>query len=69
MKIIVLGAGIGGLSAAAFLAKNGFQVNVIEKNPLPGGKAGQLKMNSYVFDTGPGVNTAKQIVNDYKQRS
>ena len=64
MKIIVLGAGIGGLSAAAFLAKNGFQVNVIEKNPLPGGKAGQLKMDGYVFDTGPSLLTLPEWIDE-----
>jgi phytoene desaturase len=57
MKVNILGAGIGGLSTAALLAKNGFQVNVIEQNSYPGGKAGQLKENGFVFDTGPSLLT------------
>lgn len=38
-KIIVIGAGIGGISAAAHLAKAGHSVTVLEKNDQPGGRA------------------------------
>ena len=61
-KVIVMGAGFGGLATAALLAKRGFEVHVIEQNSCSGGKAGQLflysKENSsykYRFDTGPSL--------------
>jgi len=50
---IVIGAGIGGLAAAARLARNGFKVMVFEKNSRPGGRCGQLLCNGHRFDTGP----------------
>ncbi len=40
---IVIGSGFAGLSAASFLAKEGWQVTVIEKNQTAGGRARQLK--------------------------
>lgn len=53
-KIIVIGAGFSGLSAAAYLSREGHQVEVFEKNSSPGGRARQLKTDSgYVFDMGP----------------
>lgn len=53
-KIVVIGAGFSGLSAAAYLSSEGHQVEVFEKNSSPGGRARQLKTeNGYVFDMGP----------------
>jgi phytoene desaturase len=52
-KAIVLGAGISGLSAAAYLAKHGFNVEVLEKNSSPGGRARILESEGFVFDMGP----------------
>ncbi|MEO6684138.1 MAG: phytoene desaturase family protein [Ginsengibacter sp.] len=53
-KIIVIGAGFSGLSAAAYLAAKGFEVHVYEKNASAGGRASQMKTSSgYVFDMGP----------------
>ncbi len=53
MKIIVIGAGVGGLSAAALLAKSGHQVTVLEKNAVPGGRARVWKKDGFAFDMGP----------------
>jgi phytoene desaturase len=50
---IVIGAGLGGIAAAARLAKNGYKVSVFEKNSQPGGRCGQLTSNGHRFDTGP----------------
>jgi len=53
VKAIVVGAGIGGISAAARLARMGYQVEVYEKASLPGGRAGVVEQDGYRFDTGP----------------
>lgn len=52
-RAIVIGSGFAGLSSAAALAKRGYEVLVIEKNAVPGGRARVLKENGYVFDMGP----------------
>jgi phytoene desaturase len=53
-KVAIIGAGISGLSAAAYAAKAGNEVHVYEKNSTPGGRARQLKTeNGYSFDMGP----------------
>ena len=50
---MVIGAGIGGIATAARLAKNGFQVTVLEKNDKPGGRCNQILHDGHRFDTGP----------------
>lgn len=53
-KIAVIGSGFAGISAAAYLAKGGFEVDVYEKNETAGGRARQLRTDGgYVFDMGP----------------
>ncbi len=52
-KVIVIGSGFAGLSAATFMAKAGWDVTVIEKNSGPGGRARQLKQDGFTFDMGP----------------
>ncbi len=52
-KVIVIGAGIGGLSSAALLAKHGFSVCVVEKNEQPGGRARVYSKDGFIFDMGP----------------
>lgn len=53
-KIAVIGAGISGLSAAAYAAKQGYEVHVYEKHAMAGGRARQFKTdNGYIFDMGP----------------
>jgi phytoene desaturase len=51
--VIVIGAGIGGITAAIHLAKNGLRVTVIEKNSRPGGRCDRLSRDGHHFDTGP----------------
>jgi phytoene desaturase len=50
---IIIGAGLGGITLAARLARSGHQVTVLEKNPGPGGRCGQLVCEGHRFDTGP----------------
>ncbi|NYB51968.1 MAG: phytoene desaturase [Methanobacteriaceae archaeon] len=53
MKVLIVGAGFGGLSAAALLAKDGYEVTVIEKNEGPGGRASVYSEKGFYFDMGP----------------
>jgi phytoene desaturase len=50
---VVIGAGIGGIAAAARLARNGFQVTVVEKTAGPGGRCNQILRDGHRFDVGP----------------
>jgi phytoene desaturase len=52
-SVIIIGAGFAGLSAAAFMARAGWQVTVLEKNETAGGRARQLKADGFTFDMGP----------------
>ncbi|MCI0577192.1 MAG: phytoene desaturase family protein [Chloroflexi bacterium] len=52
-SIIVIGAGIGGIAAAAHLARRGLQVTVYEKNGRPGGRCDRFSQEGHSFDTGP----------------
>jgi len=60
----VVGAGLGGLSAALRLAGAGREVTVIEREPVPGGRAGRLELDGYSFDTGPTVLTMPELIAD-----
>jgi len=64
-NIIVIGAGYGGLTASALLAKQGDNVTVIEKNEQPGGKASLLKKDGFAFDMGPSWYMWPQVFDDY----
>ena len=52
-RAIVIGAGLGGISAASHLARRGFRVTVIEKNSHAGGRCSQFTRDGHRFDTGP----------------
>ncbi len=52
-KIIIIGSGISGLSAACYLAKAGYDVTILEKNTQAGGRARQFNEQGFVFDMGP----------------
>jgi len=61
-KIAVIGGGFGGLAAAIRLQSQGFQVTLFEKNQRVGGHASQLKRDGYIFDMGPSLITAPDII-------
>ena len=48
----IIGAGIGGIATAIYLAKKGYEVSVYEKNSTPGGRCGQLIREGHRFDLG-----------------
>jgi phytoene desaturase len=52
-NVLIVGAGLGGLSAALRLAKKGFHVEILEKNAQAGGRLNQIKKDGFTFDTGP----------------
>lgn len=53
IKVIVIGGGIAGLASAALLARDGYQVTLLEKNASLGGRAGSWSSQGFRFDTGP----------------
>ncbi|MGZ5364569.1 MAG: phytoene desaturase family protein [Mycobacterium sp.] len=63
-RIVVIGAGLAGLSAALHLAGRGREVTVVERAPHPGGRVGRLDINGYRLDTGPTVLTMPDIIDD-----
>ena len=52
-KVIVIGSGFAGLSAATSLAQAGYEVTILEKNSVPGGRARQFVAEGFTFDMGP----------------
>lgn len=63
-EVIVIGAGFGGLSAAVRLRALGHRVTVLEARDEPGGRAGVVRRDGYVFDTGPTVITAPYLIEE-----
>ncbi|GGQ46863.1 phytoene desaturase family protein [Couchioplanes azureus] len=61
-RVVVVGAGLAGLACALHLAGAGRQVTVVEREPLPGGRAGRLSVDGYEFDTGPTVLTMPELI-------
>jgi phytoene desaturase len=61
-NVVVVGAGLGGLSAALHLAGAGRRVTVVERESVPGGRCGLITDAGYRFDTGPTVLTMPELV-------
>lgn len=64
MRVVIVGAGLGGLSAACHLAGRGHEVTVVEREDVPGGRAGVLAADGYRIDTGPTVLTMRGLLSD-----
>ncbi len=60
-RVLIIGSGLGGLSAAICLAREGYSVSVYEKNARIGGKLNVLKERGYTFDLGPSILTLPHI--------
>jgi phytoene desaturase len=63
-RVVVVGAGLAGLSAALHLAGRGRAVTVVERGQNPGGRVGRLDIDGYRLDTGPTVLTMPDIIDD-----
>lgn len=61
-KAVVIGAGIGGISAALRLRNKGYTVHVFESNPYPGGKIHAIEMKGFRFDMGPSLFTMPHLI-------
>ena len=62
--VVVIGAGLAGLSAACYLTGRGYDVTVVEREQLPGGRAGVVHRDGFTFDTGPTVLTMPDLIAD-----
>lgn len=60
--VVVVGAGLAGLAAACHLVGDGHRVTVLEKEDVPGGRAGILQRDGFTFDTGPTVLTMPDLI-------
>ncbi len=63
-RVVIVGAGLAGLSAALRLTGAGRQVTVLEREDVPGGRAGLLERDGYRLDTGPTVLTMPDLIAD-----
>ena len=62
MRVIVIGAGLGGLSAAAHLSNRGHEITIFERSSLPGGRAGLVTADGFRLDNGPTVLTMPNLL-------
>ncbi|MBJ7386348.1 MAG: FAD-dependent oxidoreductase, partial [Mycolicibacterium sp.] len=63
-RVVVVGAGLAGLSAALHLAGRGRAVSVVERGSHPGGRVGRADIGGYLLDTGPTVLTMPEIIDE-----
>jgi len=63
-NVVIVGAGLAGLSAAMRLAGAGRNVTVVEREPGPGGRAGRISDRGFEFDNGPTVLTMPDLIAD-----
>ena len=72
-SISIIGSGFSSLSAACYLAKQGYRVSVYEKNNDFGGRARQLKENGFTFDIGPSFywmpDVFDRFFNDFNKKT
>jgi len=63
-RVVVIGAGLGGLAAGIRLAARGFRVTIVERGGQAGGRAGVFVDQGFTFDTGPTLITAPFLLDE-----
>ena len=63
-RVVIVGAGLGGLACALHLSGAGREVTVVEREAVPGGRAGSRSVGGYQFDTGPTVLTMPDLIDE-----
>ena len=64
-RAVVIGGGFAGLASAALLAREGYEVELLEKNAAPGGRAGSWSLDGFRFDTGPSWYLMPQVFDHF----
>ena len=63
-KIVIIGAGVGGITAATLLVKSGYHVTILEKNTYLGGRCSLIETEKSRFDQGPSIYLMNQIYDE-----
>ena len=63
-EVVIIGAGLAGLSTACHLAGRGYEVTVVEREDIPCGRSGLLHRDGFTFETGPSVLTMPDLIAD-----
>lgn len=64
-KVIVIGSGFAGLASACCLAKEGYEVTILEKNAVAGGRARKFEEEGFMFDMGPSWYWMPDVFDDF----
>lgn len=64
-RVVVIGAGFAGISAATYLSHSGYQVTLLEKNSTPGGRARKFEAEGFTFDMGPSWYWMPDVFDSY----
>jgi len=67
-KVIVIGSGFAGLAAATTLADKGYDVTILEKNDVAGGRARKFEVDGFNFDMGPSWYWMPEVFDEYFAR-
>ncbi|MDP4585678.1 MAG: FAD-dependent oxidoreductase, partial [Microbacteriaceae bacterium] len=67
-RIVVIGAGLGGLASAALLARAGHDVTVLDRNEWIGGKSRRIEVAGQRIDTGPSLVTFPAAIDKFLDR-
>src|SRR5690606_23067265 len=67
-KVVVIGAGFSGLSAASVLAQHGYDVKILEKHHTTGGRARVFRKDGFKFDMGPSWYWMPEVMEQFFNR-